>query len=78
MPKLLTFNPLFDNAHQINTINLRNWGYLEFNQIKSGVITWSRNGHKTGSISITVTTVVKQPYFEFDYNYNNKRRNYNL
>lgn len=47
-------------------------------QIKSGTITWSRNGNQTGGISIQINTHSKQPYIELDYKYRDEPRNYKV
>ena len=52
--------------------------YLNPEQIKSGTLTWSRNGNPTGSISIQVNTHSKQPYIELDYKYRDEPRNYKV
>ena len=43
----------------------------------SGTLTWSSNGEKTASISITVSTN-KKPYIELDYKYNDEPRKYKV
>ncbi len=78
MPRLSTFPTLYDESLQINISRLKKWGYLNPNQIKSGVLTWSRRGEKTGSISIKVNTINEQPYIELDYKYNDEPRNYKI
>jgi len=78
MPKLQTFPTLFDEVLQINITKLKNWGYLNPEQIKNGTITWSGNGSQTGCISIRVNTQSGQPYIELDYKYGDEPRNYNV
>ena len=70
MPKPHTFPTLYNEALQIHISKLKGWGYLDPKQIKSGTLNWSRNGNKTGSISIRVSTQPKSPYLELDYKYN--------
>jgi len=41
-------------------------------------MTWSRNGNKTGSISIVVNTQAESPYFELDYKCNDKPIKYQV
>jgi len=43
----------------------------------SGTLTWSSNGEKTASISITVSTN-ERPYIELDYKYNDEPRKYKV
>ena len=78
MPKPSTFPTLFDETLQLNISKLKKWGFLKTNQITSNTLTWSRNGNKTGSISIKVNTHSEQPYIELDYKYNDTPRNYQV
>jgi len=78
MPKPYTFPTLYNEALQIHISKLKGWGYLDPKQIKSGTLTWSRNGNPTGSISIQVNTHSEQPYIELDYKYRDEPRNYKV
>ena len=78
MPKFPTFPTLYNEALQISISKLKEWEYLNPEQIKSGTLTWSRNGNPTGSISIQVNTHSKQPYIELDYKYRDEPRNYKV
>jgi len=78
MPKPYTFPTLYDEVLRINISKLKEWNYLNPDQFKSGTITWSINGEKTASISITVNTYSKQPYIELDYKRNDKPRKYKV
>jgi hypothetical protein len=78
MPKHHTFPTLYNEALQIQISRLKGWGYLDPEQIKSGTITWSRNGNTTGSITIYVNTHNEHPYIELDYKYRDERRNYKV
>lgn len=78
MPKPHTFPTLYNEALQISISKLKEWEYLNPEQIKSGTITWSRNGNQTGSISIKVNTHSEQPYIELDYEYRDEPRNYKV
>lgn len=78
MPKPYTFPTLYNEALQISISKLKEWEYLNPEQIKSGNVTWSRNGNQTGSISIKVNTHKVQPYIELDYKYRNELRNYKV
>lgn len=78
MPKPYTFPTLYNEALQISISKLKEWEYLNPEQIKSGTLTWSRNGNKTGSISIKVNTHSEQPYIELDYKYRDEPRNYKV
>jgi len=78
MPNPHTFPTLYNEALQISISKLKEWEYLNPEQIKSGTLTWSRNGNKTGSISIKVNTHSEQPYIELDYKYRDEPRNYKV
>lgn len=78
MPKPHTFPTLYNEALQISISKLKEWKYLNPEQIKRGTINWSRNGNPTGSISIQVNTQSEQPYIELDYKYRDEPRNYKV
>ncbi len=78
MPKPHTFPTLYNEALQISISKLKEWEYLNPEQIKSGTVNWSRNGNPTGSISIQVNTKSEQPYIELDYKYRDEPRNYKV
>lgn len=78
MPKPHTFPTLYNEALQISISKLKEWEYLNPEQIKSGTVNWSRNGNQTGSISIKVNTHSEQPYIELDYKYRDEPRNYKV
>jgi len=78
MPKPHTFPTLYNEALQIHISKLKEWGYLNTKLIKKGTITWSSNGEKTASISITVNTYIEEPYIELDYKFNGDPRKYNV
>ncbi len=70
MPKPHTFPTLFDELKTVSISFLKKHGYLKLNHWQSGIITWSRNGNKTGSISININTRLESPYLELDYKSN--------
>lgn len=78
MPKFPTFPTLFEDVLQISVTKLKKWGYLEKPQIKSGVITWSRNSEDFASISVVVNTLNEKPYIQLDYKFNDDPRNYKI
>lgn len=78
MAKPYTFPTLYNEALQIDISKLKEWEYLNPEQIKSGTLTWSRNGSQTGSISIVGNTQSEQPYIELDYKYRDEPRNYKV
>ena len=78
MPKPYTFPTLYNEALQISISKLKEWEYLNPEQIKSGTLNWSSNGNPTGSISILVNTHSEQPYIELDYKYRDEPRNYKV
>lgn len=79
MPKFPTFPTLYDDTLQIRLSKLKEWGYLNLGQVKSGAITWNQNGKQTSSISIQVNTLdKKRPFVELDYQYRDEPRNYRV
>jgi hypothetical protein len=78
MPKPYTFPTLYNEALQISISKLKGWEYLNPEQIKKGIVTWSSNGNQRGSISIKVNTKSEQTYIELDYKYRDEPRNYKL
>ena len=78
MPKPHTFPTLYDELKTVSISFLTKHGYLKPNQWQSGTITWSRNGNKTGSISIRVSTLPGNPFLELDYLCNETPINYKV
>lgn len=78
MPKFPTFPTLYDEALQLSISKLKEWDYLNPEQIKRGTINWSSNGNPTGSISITVNTHNEQPSIGLYYNFKEEPRNYKV
>jgi len=70
MAKFPSYPTLFDECKTISISNFKKWGYLKLNQVFRSEITWSRNGNKTGSISISVNTFAESFFVELDYNRN--------
>jgi len=61
----------------ISITKLKEWGYLQSGS-KSGVITWSRNGNKTGSISIEMVFTHYQKYLIVDYKCDGEPKRYKI
>ncbi|MDM1407441.1 hypothetical protein [Myroides sp. DF42-4-2] len=78
MPKKNTFPTLYDEVIQLKITKLKEWNYLNPNQIKSGIFTWSSKGKKRDAIIVTVNTKEEQPYVELNYNYKNEPQNYRI
>jgi len=78
MPKFPTFPTLYDSVLTIDIAKLKQWGYLNTESFKSGIITWSSRGEKTGSISIKNGAIKQQLYIELDYNFQDKPLNYKI
>lgn len=78
MPKFSSFPTLYDDCKTVTITFLKQHGYLQPDRWRSGTITWSRNGNKTGSISITTFTYAENPYLELDYKCNDKPINYKV
>ena len=78
MPKPHTFPILYNEALQIHISKLKEWNYLNLEQLKSGTITWSSSGEKIADISIKINTLSEQSYIELDYKYGGDPRNYKV
>lgn len=79
MPKPYTCPTLFDNSLQMNVSKLKQWGYLNPNQItNNATLNWSRNNESIGSISINLNTLSEQPFIELEYDYKDEPRNYKV
>ena len=78
MPKPHTFPTLFDECKKLTISDLKRWNYLKPNQNLNGVITWSRGGEKTGSISIVTYTSPEENYIELNYRSNGTPINYRV
>lgn len=78
MPNHFTLPTLYDECKKVSISFLSQHGYLKPNQWLSGTITWSRNGSKTGSISISINTLSERPYLELDYKSNDTPINYKV
>lgn len=69
---------IVENLLSVSISFLNKQGYFKPNQWKSGTITWSSNGNKTGSISIQVNTQSESPYLLLDYKCNEAPINYRV
>ena len=78
MPKFPTFPTLYDELKTVSISFLKSHKYLEPGVFRGGTITWSRNGNKTGSISIATNTNIESPYLELDYRCNGNPINYRV
>lgn len=78
MPKTPTFPTLIDDLQTVSISMLRKHGFFQPYQWQSGIITWSRSGIRTGSISIRVSTQPVRPYLELDYRCNEAPVNYKV
>lgn len=78
MPKTITLPSLYDEALQMSISKLKDLGYLTPAAITKGILNWSSNGVKIGSISIQVNTLCKTPYIELDYKYKSEERKYQV
>jgi hypothetical protein len=78
MPKFPTFPTLYDKCQTISVSELKRWGYLEPEQLRSGTITRSRRGRQTGPITVTMDMQDSAPYLELDYECDGKPVNYQI
>lgn len=65
MARSANYPMLLDETKTIDIATLKQYGFLESEQIRRGVVTWRNNGVKTASISIKVDTF--EDFVEFDY-----------
>ena len=78
MPKPNTFPILYDELKTVSISFLTKQGYLKQNLLRYGKIEWSRNGDKTGSVSIKVNMQSENQYLEFHYKCNEASINYKV
>jgi hypothetical protein len=78
MPRPHTFPTLYNECKTISITFLKEHGYLKPDQWLSGTVTWSRNGQKTGSISIAVFTYGENSFLELDYKCSDKPIRYKV
>lgn len=78
MPRPATFPTLCDKCKTVCISFLKQHGYLQPNQHKAGVITWSNQSEKTGSISISVYIELENSYLQLDYLSNAKPISYKV
>ena len=78
MPKQYTFPSLYDECKTLSIAFLKQYGYLEPDSIKSGLVHWSRNGERYASIGIAVNTFAERPYLELDYKCNGEPIKYKV
>ena len=78
MPKPSTFPTLYDTCLQISITALKRNQFLKPEHFASGNLTWSRNGNKEASISITINTRSESPYLELNYTANGNPIKYSV
>jgi hypothetical protein len=77
MARHKTFPTLFDELIFISITKIKEWGYLNHNQCKTGTLTWSRNSNKTACIDIKVNTY-EDCYIELEYKFRDEPVNYKV
>jgi hypothetical protein len=78
MPKPTSCPVLIDQCKNISISFLKQHGYLNKNQEKSGGIIWSNQYEKTGSISIFTDIDNESGYLKLDYKSNQNSINYKV
>jgi hypothetical protein len=78
MPKIPTYPTILDEVKKVTITKLKECQYLKPNCIKSGTLTWSQNGRKTGSISIYSDLTAEQPFIKLSYNSNDEPIDYKV
>ena len=69
---------LFDSVLQLNINKLKKDGFLIPGRVRSGTLTWSRNGNEIGSIGFKVDMASDLPYIELNYSCRNDPRKYRV
>ena len=78
MARYSSFPTILEEVKQIHLSKLKDWGYIESGQSKTGILSWKINGRQTGSITIRVNTIVEEPFLELDYKYGDIPINYRV
>ena len=79
MPKVSTFPTLYDECKNINITNLKSWGYLKPDTVKSGTIYWSnRHGERIADISISASIIGESPHIRLNYRFEGEAIKYNV
>ncbi|GEO09506.1 hypothetical protein [Segetibacter aerophilus] len=69
---------LYDECRTISITKLKEWNYLNRNDLKTGNISWSRNNTVHSRIGILVNTISTRPFVELDYKCNDQVINYKV
>jgi hypothetical protein len=70
---LYTYRRILEDVPRITFPDLKLWGYLTDKSERSGILTLSKNGKKTGSLNIAVKTDSEScSFIEFEYLLNGK------
>ena len=77
MPYHSTIPTLFDEVKKLDAAKLKQWHYLESEQMKSGVIRWWRGGTEIGSISVTAD-MTDEPQIRLSYKSGGEPINYTV
>lgn len=78
MPKVPTFPPLFDSVNVLSMSKLKEWGYLKDSSRKNSVVTWSKNGIKTSSVSMDFCLDKEEMILEYKYDGELRKIRYDL
>lgn len=80
MPKQAWLSVLLNDARTLtfSVTKLKEWGYLELYQNKTGTTTWSIRCQKIGEVEFTVDTRSQTPFITLDYNYKERPIRYSI
>lgn len=78
MGRFANYPTTFDDCLTIEIKKLIAWGYIRENYNNSGAISWSRNGEKFASISITSNNSEYSKCVILNYTSNGEPRNYSI
>lgn len=78
MGRCANYPKTIDDCLTISITRLKEWGYLNFLGVKSGTISWSRNGQKHSSVGIEVSNDGFKAFVILDYKSNGEPINYKI
>lgn len=78
MPRISAYPTLINDLKSISIGELSKWGYTRVGFWKSGTITWSRNGEKTGSIGIATDVEETRAVLNLSYTCDGKSLDYDV
>ncbi|MCA6361701.1 MAG: hypothetical protein IM638_01570 [Bacteroidetes bacterium] len=78
MGRYSTLPTLYNECRKLTASKLNKWGYIQPGGIVSGVISWSKNGHKTGEVSASLSFAGALPVLTLNYCFNKEPREFTV